>query len=275
MRLGPSLLTCVLLSAFISSVGCMEPRYPDEFDETSQAAWNADAAVISSITAPDAGVGQMPPSGFLPGQPSAPQGANDAGRIDMTPPRVPDAGTTIPVTRPDAGGVRDAGSTTPVVDTGTPSEVDAGGEQPPASGAVTSCSISASTNADDAFFYNGKYGCGVWIANSAGKAVKVFMVATRIANRSGLSAYRTATSGVMVDVTASATLQSAKQHQYTWDLKDMSGAAVPSGSYKLVVETHSSSGDAVVSVPFDTSKGPVSETGSPMIDVRSASINCD
>ncbi len=252
----------------------MEPAYPDEFDEKAQAAWGADATVTAPVTAPGAAAtGPVGPSGFLPVQPMAPLGGNDAGRID-TPSRVPDAGVAFPIARPDAGSARDAGGTPLPVDAGSPSEVDAGVDAP-AAGAVSSCSITASTNADDAFFYNGKYGCGVWIANSAGKAVKVFMVATRIANRSGLNAYRSATSGVMVDVVASTTLQAAKQHQYTWDLKDMSGMPVAPGSYKLTIETHSSSGVAVVTVPFDTSKGPVSETGTPSIDVRSASIKCN
>jgi hypothetical protein len=59
-----------------------------------------------------------------------------------------------------------------------------------------------------------------------------------------------------------------------WDLKDAGGAAVPPGGYKLQIETHSSGGVTLVTVPFDTSKAVVFEMAAPAGEVRSAAISC-
>jgi hypothetical protein len=269
MRSSLSLRTFALFSALLSCIGCMEPRYPDEFDESVQSVWGSDAASIApALDAAAAPVGG--PSGFLPTQPVGPLGGlADAGRGDL-PPRVDAGGNPLFPRPPDAGAPQDTGAPTPF-DAG--SEADAGSD-PVGAGALTSCSISASTDASDTFFYAGKYGCALWIANASNKAVKVFFVATRIANRTGLNAYRSATSGMSVDVVAGATLNAPKQHQYTWDLTDASGAALAPGRYSLTIETHSSNGVTVVTVPFDTSKGEVSEMATPNGEVRSASITC-
>jgi hypothetical protein len=74
---------------------------------------------------------------------------------------------------------------------------------------------------------------------------------------------------VTVDVTTSATLNAARQHMYTWN-----AASAPPGKYSLNVETHSENGVKLVTVPFDTSNGPVSAMGTPSADTRAAAIDC-
>jgi hypothetical protein len=99
--------------------------------------------------------------------------------------------------------------------------------------------------------------------------VKAFLVATVLSFRSGVPTYRSQASGVMVDVTTSATLSAPRQHKYTWN-----AASAPAGKYSLNIETHSENGTKVVTIPFDTSNGPVSAMGTPNADTRAAAIDC-
>jgi len=244
---------------------CIAPEYPDDFDELDNAVgMGPDASFSPDAFVPPA----LDPSGLL--QDAAIRPTPDAGSrlwpsVDAGAVVQPlDSGFT-PFPRGGSGASGDAGA---VADAGSAPQVDAGGA---ASGnGATRCTVSASTDASSAFRYAGKYGCAVWISDASSKVLKAFLVATRIASRSGLSTYSRQSSGVSVDVTTGATLSSARQHNYTWDL-----AGVTPGPYTLNVETHSSNGDVVVSVPFDTSMAPVSESGAARGDIKSASISCD
>lgn len=279
------------------STACIGTDYPDEFDDMSQLTQAADAGADASsgaIFAPTGGGGVNPGQGAAGGgvgpvgtgstQPPFGGGGFDAGTGGVVPPAGGSTGT--PAQGVDAGnpfgGTRDSGTSVlpPVVDSGSPGtrvdagvepQVDATAPSDPGTGgggAATSCKITASTDASDTFFYAGKYGCAVWISDSAKKLTKAFFVATRISSRSGLPTYRTQSSGVSVDVTTGATLNAPKQHSYTWDL-----SGVSPGQYSLNVEVHSSNGTTLVSVPFDTSKAPVSEQGA-QGEVKSAQITC-
>ncbi|HTU62717.1 MAG TPA: hypothetical protein VMF89_29850, partial [Polyangiales bacterium] len=91
------------LSALLAGLsGCMEPRYPDDFEENVQAVWGTEAGLPSPVvgqTAPRPGV-DSGASGLLPIAPgSAP--VVDAGRND--PLRAADAGMVPPGVRPDPG----------------------------------------------------------------------------------------------------------------------------------------------------------------------------
>jgi hypothetical protein len=241
----------------------MGPEYPDDFDESKQAASLADAG-----SAP----GNFP-SGFFPTGDAAVQ---DSGAFVPVVP-VDAGGGVVPQPIIDAGGARpDASKPVAVHDASVEASVtpDAAVVEPTPGGTLASCSITASTDASDTLFYAGKYGCAVWIGNASSKLVKTFFLATKVSGRSGVSTFQRAASGMTVDAVAGATLNSAKQHQYAWDLKDAKGAAVPPGKYTLNVETHSSNGDTTVSVPFDTSTGTVSAMGSPSGGIRSAQISC-
>lgn len=266
--LRPHVSPLLLLLAL--GFGCMGPEYPDEFDETTQPSVVLDAALGPALVpmgeAGSADAGVAPPGlgsgGFPDGGGAFPGGPSADDASSATPLR--DASTT----QRDASSSPDASVS---VEAGTSAEAgtsgDAGGVV--SGGAITSCTISASTDASTALRYRGKYGCAVWIANASNKVVKAFLVATIISGRSGVPTYRSQASGVSVDVTTSATLGAARQHMYTWNAAN----AAP-GKYALNVETHSENGVKLVTVPFDTSRGPVSATGTPNVDIRAAAIDC-
>jgi hypothetical protein len=270
MRTHPRAASYFVLVPLAFSAGCMGPEFPDDFEEATQPAVTADAG----STLPG-----NPPSGVVP--------QTDGGVLSGT--GGPEAGVLAPGQPLEAGAmdaqtVADAsGSPRPVRDAAIVQDADLmpdasaspDAETPPTPGAaLMSCSITASTDASDTLFYAGKYGCAVWIGNASNKLVKTFFLATRIASRSGVATFQRQASGMTIDVVAGATLNSPKQHQYTWNLKDAKGASVPAGKYTLNVETHSSSGDTTVSVPFDTSSGMVNAMGSPSGGIRSATIKC-
>lgn len=270
MRFSPRPYVPSLLLLLVLGSGCMGPEYPDEFDETTQPSGALDAAigpvVVAVADAGNADAALTPPSSGSGGLPEA------GGTFPGGPPS-DDAGSTAPLR--DAATLRDASGAPEAsvpVEAGTSAEAgvnsDAGSMVPPSS-AISSCSISASTDASTALRYRGKYGCAVWIANASNKVVKAFLVATIISSRSGVPTYRSQASGVSVDVTTSATLGAARQHMYTWNAAN----AAP-GKYTLNVETHSENGVKLVAVPFDTSRGPVSATGTPNVDIRAAAIDC-
>lgn len=268
-RLNP--LPLLLLVALGSA--CMGPEYPDDFDESTQPTVLADAG-FGTIPTPvvDAGVSlgdaAVAPQGSLAGG-----GLPEAGGVVQPMPSSNDAGGGGGIVPRDASTPRDSGSSPEAsapVEAGTSPEAgtsnDAGGSP---GGTVSSCTITASTDASTAVRYRGKYGCAVWIANSSNKVVKAFLVATIISGRSGVPTYRSQASGVSVDVTTSATLNAARQHMYTWN----ASSAAP-GKYSLNVETHSENGVKLVTVPFDISNGPVSAMGTANVDIRSAAIDC-
>jgi hypothetical protein len=254
-----------LFAVLLLGSSCMSPEYPDDFIESSQSASLADGGtptqpiVSGLLPAHDAGASTdsalpqpgLPEAGGTLGQPSVDAAVANVGRDASA----PDAGPREASVSVEAGASADAG------------------EQVAPGAAATSCTITASTDAADTFFYAGQYGCAVWIGNASNKLVKTFFLATKVASRSGVSSFQRAASGMTVDAVAGATLRSAKQHQYSWDLKDAKGAPVTAGKYTLNVETHSSNGDVTVSVPFDTSSG-ASEKGSPNGGIRSAGIDC-
>lgn len=229
----------------MSALGCLTTSTPE--DPGGPDYLDFDPAPDGPVLVADAG-------GWDPTRDASAAWPNDAGGGSVGP-GASDASLARDAAMPDAGGAgaRDAGGT--------------GGT----GGALASCTINASTDASGKVQYNGKYGCAVWVGDGAKKVVKTFFVATRIASRTGLPSYRTASSGVTVDVVTGATLTQPMQHNYTWT---NNGGALPSGSYTLNVETHSSSGVNFVSIPFATSAGSVSATGNPNGDVKSASISC-
>lgn len=254
----------LLCGAALCVSGCIQPEYPDSFDEPVE---NVTADAAPALAAPEAGTGQLPAHPQNPLNPLVPiKPVADAGGV-----RPLDAGGTVidTVGRLDSGAARDAGVRIDAASI----EADAGGSMSATNG-PTRCTITASTDANDTLFYAGKYGCAVWISSASNKVLKAFFLATRIANRSGLNTYKSESSGVTVDVVAGATLNAPKQHQYTWMLTDTQGAKVPPGKYTLKVELHSSNGIELVSVPFDTSASPVSADGSSG-QIRSASIECE
>lgn len=265
MRHPLSLSLIVLCGAALTTAACVQPEYPDELDDTFEGL-QSDGAVAAS--APDAGPTQ--PLGTQ----QNPALTNPATRdADMPTVSATDAGSVMIDVRTgplDSGTRRDAEVAR--IDAGSTSTPDAGSGMS-SEGSLSRCTITASTDASDTLFYAGKYGCAVWISGPSNKLVKAFFLATRIANRSGVPTYRSESSGMTVDVVAGATLNAPKQHQYTWMLTDTQGMKVPPGKYALKVEVHSSNGVALLSVPFDTSAGPVSEDGA-MGQIRSAKIDC-
>jgi hypothetical protein len=266
-RAGASGLTRHLLivcAAARFASGCIQPEYPDSFEEAFE---NVATDAAPALTAPDAGTGQLPIQMQNPLNPLVPiKPLTDAGGLRPFDAGVAAIDTTVP---PDSGAGRDGGAGVDAASV----EADAGGATPSSEG-PTRCTITASTDASDALFYAGKYGCAVWISSASNKVLKAFFLATRIANRTGLTNYKSESAGVTVDVVAGATLNAPKQHQYTWMLTDTQGAKVPPGKYTLKVELHSSSGVELVSVPFDTSTSPVSARGSSG-QIRAASIECE
>jgi hypothetical protein len=266
-RFDATALRLVAVLHVSSALGCVQPEFPDDFEEIAQTGLAADAAQPGLGLGVDAGLPPVFDSGAAPPT-QEPGNVVPGGGVDaqvVVPGR--EAGTFVPPARPDASVASEAGagreaSVAPVVDAETPT------------GTLASCMISANTDASNTFLYRGKYGCAVWIGDASKKVVKAFFLATRIASRSGLSTYRTASTGVTVDIVAGATLGAAKQHQYTWDLKGPSGAPVAPGKYTLNVETHSSNGDVTLSVPFELGSQPVSAMGGPMGEIQAASIRC-
>jgi hypothetical protein len=245
--------------------GCIAPAHPDDYVETVQGVQTSADAGGSMFGPADAA---LHPGSMLPITPLGPT-AFDAGSAGGPVPRDssvsggplagPDAGTRV-----EAGVASDAGAS-----------LEASAPQDASGGSISSCTITATTDASNtSFFYYGKYGCAVWIGDSAKRVIKAFFVATRISSRSGLPAYQAASSGVRVDVTTGATLSAPKQHQFTWPLIDSTGAKVPPGSFTLNVETHSENGVTLVTVPFATT-APVSEMAAPKAEVLSAGIVCD
>jgi hypothetical protein len=101
----------------------------------------------------------------------------------------------------------------------------------------------------------------VWVTDGSGKLVKSLEVWARIRLRY-LTQYAAARSGARVDAMSTATLTNHKAHTSTWDLKDISGAAVAKGKYTLhaeVTDDHNVP-TKTLSIPFDTSAGSMSMT---------------
>jgi hypothetical protein len=96
----------------------------------------------------------------------------------------------------------------------------------------------------------------IWVQDSNGTFIKSLEVWAGIRSRY-LSKYAAARSGMPVDVVASATLSSHRTHHATWNMKDRSGAAAPSGKYTVFIElTDADRTGKFASVDFDTSLGP-------------------
>jgi hypothetical protein len=267
MRYPLLLSALAAYGALLSTSGCIQPEYPDSFDEAFEG-FSSDASQI--LPAYDAGADAMPGAVQNPLGPLVPNPTSDAGSV---PPldaagvaAVVDAGAASP--EPLVG--RDAGARVDAA----PAQEDAGSAPSSAGDGPSRCTITASTDAADTLFYAGKYGCAVWISSASNKLVKSFFAATRIASRSGVPTYKSESAGLTLDVVAGATLSAPKQHQYTWMLTDASGAKVAPGKFALKVEIHSSNGVELVSVPFDTTVAPVSEKGASG-QIRSASIVCE
>jgi hypothetical protein len=262
---SPLLLSALALCGALSTPGCIQPEYPDSFDEAF-VGFSSDAAQILAVY--DAGAGPSPAAQnpFNPLAPSKP--AVEGGSVQPL-----DAGVA-PFVDASGGPIepllgRDAG---PRVDAAL-GEADAGGPSVAGEG-PTRCTITASTDASDTLFYAGKYGCAVWISSASNKLVKAFFAATRIASRTGLPTYKSESAGATVDVVAGATLGAPKQHQYTWMMTDTQNAKVSPGKYTLKVELHSSNGVELLAVPFDTTSAPVSEQDASG-QIRAASIDCE
>lgn len=266
----PLLRFAAALSCALAYPACIQPEYPDSYDEAF-ADFSADASAIVAVH--DAGAVSLPSAAenptnplnpLLPIKPVAEAGAVqpfDAGSAS-SPVVVRDAGT-------NPGSSSDSGPrANPVLP-----DADAGSPGAPSTG-PSRCTITASTDASDTLFYAGRYGCAVWISSSSNKLIKAFFLATKIASRTGLATYKSESAGMTVDVVAAATLNAPKQHQYTWMLTDSQGQKLPPGKYALKVELHSSNGEELLSLPFDTSMAPVSEK-SQSGQIRSAAINCE
>jgi hypothetical protein len=267
MRLRTYLTSLSFVLASWAGSGCVAPAHPDDFVETVQGVQTPPDAGISMFGPADAA---QHPGSLMPITPPGPT-AFDAGSAGGGPITL-DSGVVVgaPSAGPEAG---------TRVEAGMALDGDASlapGAPPDASGgSISSCTVTATTDASNtSFFYYGKYGCAVWIGDSAKRVVKAFFVATRIASRSGLPAYQAASSGVRVDVTTGATLNAPKQHQFSWALTDSTGAKVPPGSFTLNVETHSEKGVTLVTVPFNTTAS-VSEMAAPKAEVLSAGIVCN
>jgi hypothetical protein len=101
---------------------------------------------------------------------------------------------------------------------------------------------------------NGRYSPknigAIWIERASGEFVKTLEVwaATRARY---LSRWRSEAGSNKVDAVTSATLRTHVTHKASWNLTDVSRAAVASGDYKVVVEItdHDGSGDST-EVPF-------------------------
>jgi hypothetical protein len=95
----------------------------------------------------------------------------------------------------------------------------------------------------------------IWVQDSSGKLVKSLEVWAGVRRRY-LTRYSSALAGTTIDVVASATLPTHRTHHESWDLKNRSGAAVPPGTYTLVMEM--TDGDMTGpsnTVTFNTSAG--------------------
>jgi hypothetical protein len=181
-------------------------------------------------------------------------GAPDAGKPDAG---APDAG------KPDAG-APDAGAP----DAGAP---DAGG------GSISSCTVTATTaaqpNAGDP--RHNMYGCAIWIQNTSSTLRRRL---ARYYSRSGytnLPTYTAAATGVSpLDGVTGASIVGDKLHTLSWNVKDVAGAQLPDGQYRLAIETHGVENDRTLYLSFTKAGNtPVNVSGSGQ-GVISANITC-
>jgi hypothetical protein len=174
-------------------------------------------------------------------------------------------GTVQPPKSGSAGAAAPSGTTNPAMMASGGAAAASGGqtkpaEMPPAeSGMVTSVQFNVTTES-----LNGRYKPknigAIWITDESGKLVKSLEVWARLRLRY-LTKYASSRGSARPDVTATATLTSHKAHMASWDLKDTTGAAVPPGKYTLNAEiTDADATGKNVSVPFDTSAGPMTIT---------------
>ena len=200
MRFSSGLWSVSFASVLVVSSACIGPDYPDGFDDTTLPVGPGDAGLPqpganpSQVPQLDAGTGGTTVVGGTEGGGSTGGGAGSAGGAgDSGAASVRDAGSVAPVrdaSAPSADASTPRDASVPV-EAGTGSE---GGTVNP-SGSVSSCTITATTDASTAPRYRGEYGCAVWIANESKKVVKAFLVATLISSRSGVPTYRSQASG--------------------------------------------------------------------------------
>jgi len=190
---------------------------------------------------------------------------------------VPDAGQTAPGV--DAGFLPGTDASTPTItDAGAPTITDAGAPTITDAGAPTgtgpkSCTVDATTQ-HTSLQYGGSYACALWIANSAGKAVKAFEAHSE-SRHATLSGYPRAVASVSgLDAITGATVRGTINHHYTWDLKGPDGARVADGSYKLMVEIHSTSQNGTVNAPFTLGSAPVDASAADTNEIKSVHITC-
>lgn len=172
-------------------------------------------------------------------------------------------GAVQPSKTGSAGAAAPSGTTKPAMMASAGAAAPSGGQtKPPAemapagSGALTSVQFNVTTESLGGRYKPKNIGA-IWITDDGGKLVKSLEVWARLRLRY-LTKYASSRAGAKVDVTATATLTSHKAHMASWDLKDTTGAAVPPGKYTLNAEiTDADATGKNVSVPFDTSAGPM------------------
>lgn len=184
------------------------------------------------------------PSSTNVGQPGKPPSTAGA-------PALGGAGAAAPSGKPPQAQTGTAGAAAP----SGGSEVEPESTLPEDSSTVTALELSYSTESLGGRYSPKNIGA-IWVTDSSGKLVKSLEVWARTRLRY-LTTYASARASARPDVTATATLTNHKAHMASWDLKDITGAAVPSGKYTLHAEVTDSHTDGkAITVPFDTSAGP-------------------
>lgn len=143
-------------------------------------------------------------------------------------------------------------------DAGSPAPRTADGDEPQST-ALSKLEFETMT-APAGLGYQPKNVGAIWVADGSGKLLKTLELwaETRVPF---LVAYNKARAGARIDVMAGATLPNHRSHQTSWDFKDRSGATVPPGKYRLMLELND--GEALskaTAVEFDTSAGATTLT---------------
>jgi hypothetical protein len=209
------------LLSLLLGAGCFQPD--EGVDDGTYPAWNPPLldAASSPVLGSDAMVGAVPP--LNPDAGGGWQAFMDAGWEALAPgPVTNDATSPISLdgSTSDASPASD-GST--FVDVGLPSA-------PP-----TELSFSVLTKPLGGRYAPRNIGA-IWIENASGGWIKTLAVWAFLRERH-LTRFRSTSGGNRVDAVTSATLSQHTTHSVSWDLRDATGAPVPDGDYRLVIET--------------------------------------
>jgi len=276
MNSGAVWLPALIAALDLAAIGCNASGTPVDVlygAGTPIAAWApAGAPALPVVNSPTTGYAGSAPGAVQERTPSPGSYANVAGSLapaagSGAPPSAGRPGTPQPAAagsggRATGGALAAAGSGgMPRAGSGAAGSGGAPQAGSPAAGSggapaatVSSLTFDVTTSAVG-YQYAPKNVGAIWVQDASGKLVKSLEVwaATR---RRYLTRYTSALAGSTVDVTASATLSSHRTHHASWNLKDRNGAAVPPGTYTLVMElTDGDQTGRTNALTFDTATG--------------------